>query len=186
MSKLSVPLAVGIATATLLIGTAFGYYISPEYQGTMYENQDMGLGTADRWLDLRYINTMIAHHRGAILVGKQLEKSERPELQDLSKAIQTGEPKLIAELYQWKKEWYNDTRQVKDPKVPNLGEYNKTFDLRALNTLIAHHTAGIEMTKEVRLKTSRTEIIDNADAVENFLKGGIESLKALRKNWYGI
>lgn len=186
MNKLSIHLTAGIAIAALLIGTALGYYISPEYQRTMYESEKMGLGAADRWLDLRYIDAMIAHHRGAILVGKQLEKSERKEMNDLSQAIQTGEPKLIEELYAFKKQWYNDTRKVNDPIVPNLGNYNKTFDLRAINTLIAHHIAGIEMTKEVRLKSSRSEIIDNADAVENFLEGSIETLKSLRKSWYGI
>ena len=186
MNKLSIHLTTGIVIAALLIGTAFGYYISPQYQRTMYESENMGLGTADRWVDLRYIDAMIAHHRGAILVGKQLEKSERKEIKDLSQAIQTGEPKLIEELYAFKREWYKDSRKVKDPIVPNLGSYNKTFDLRVINTLIAHHTAGIEMTKEIRLKSSRPEIIDNADAVENFLKGSIETLKSLRKSWYGI
>ena len=186
MSKLSAYLTISLIIVAFVIGIGAGYYITPEYQQSMYNKQEMGLGTADRWVDLRYINAMIAHHRGAILVAQQASKSQRRELQDLATEIQTNEPKLIAELYQWKKDWYNDTREVNDPVVPNFGDYDNTFDLRILNTIIAHHEAGIQMTREIRLKSPRKEIINNADAVENFLKGSIVMLKDWRSQWYNI
>jgi hypothetical protein len=43
--------------------------------------------------------------------------------------ILRDEPKAIAELYTWKKDWYGDTKQVKDPIVSNLGTYDEKFDL---------------------------------------------------------
>lgn len=186
MSKNSSYLTLSLVIVAFIIGVGTGYFITPEYQQTMYAKEEMGLGEADRWIDLRYINAMIAHHRGAILVAEQASKSQRKEIQDLAAAIQAGEPKLIAELYQWKKDWYNDTRQVKDPVVPQFGNYDKTFDLRVLNTIISHHEAGIVMTKEIRLKSSRTEIINNADAVESFLQGSIVTLKDWRSQWYNV
>ena len=84
------------------------------------------------------------------------------------------------------KEWYNDTKIVRDPVVANLGPAGETFDLRFLNAIIAHHEAGIEMTKETRLKSSRAEILNNADAVEAFLSGGLQTLKGLRSSWYNV
>ena len=42
------------------------------------------------------------------------------------------------------------------------------------------------MTKETHQKASRAEILNNADAVEAFLKNGIETLKGLRSTWYNI
>jgi hypothetical protein len=42
------------------------------------------------------------------------------------------------------------------------------------------------MTQEARTKSSRVEVLNNADAVEEFLKGGIVMFKEWRKNWYGI
>lgn len=185
--KISVYMAVSLAIVGIILGVSFGYYLTPEYKVSMYEKNSMSLGQADRTFDLRYINAMIAHHRGAMLLAEQLGKNTtRPELKALSQNIINDEPKAIAELYVWKKEWYGDSKQVQDPVVANLGPAGETFDLRFLNAIIAHHEEGVLMTKETRLKSSRAEILNNADAVEAFLTGGLEVLKSLRSTWYNL
>ncbi len=178
-------LAISFLIVGLMVGTGIGYYLTPQYQETMY-TKSMDLGTADRLVDLRYINAMIAHHRGAILLAKQAEQSQRPEITALAVTIQKDEPKLIDELYQWKRDWYHDTRGVRDPIPVHLGSYDEKLDLRFLNALIAHHEAGILMTQEIRKKSSRKEVLDNADAVENFLKTTLVTLKDLRRAWYNV
>lgn len=185
--KISIYLALGLVVVGSVLGIGFGYYLTPEYKTTMNENNSMSLGQADRSFDLRYINAMIAHHRGAMLLAEQLGQSTtRPEMKTLSKSILSDEPKAIAELYAWKKDWYGDTKSVRDPIVANLGQADSKFDLRFLNAIIAHHEAGILMTKETRMKSSRAEILDNADAVEAFLSGGLQTLNGLRSTWYNI
>jgi len=185
--RVSLHLTAGLVIAGVLSGIAFGYYLTPEYKVSMYEKNAMSLGSADRTLDLRYVNAMIAHHRGAVLLAEQLSKhTTRPEMRTLAQNILNDEPKAIAELYAWKKEWYGDTKRVRDPILANLGSADETFDLRFLNALIAHHEAGIVMTNEVRRKSSRTEVLNNADAVEAFLTNGVGMLKGLRSTWYNL
>lgn len=185
--KISIYLALGLVVTGTVLGIAFGYYITPEYRLSMYEKNNMSLGQADRTFDLRYINAMIAHHRGAMLLAEQLSKNtSRPEMKTLAQNILADEPKAIDELYAWKKEWYSDTKTVRDPIVANLGPADEKFDLRFLNAIIAHHEAGIVMTKETREKSSRAEILNNADAVEAFLINGITTLKGIRSSWYNI
>lgn len=185
--KISIYLALGLVVTGTVLGMAFGYYITPEYRLSMYEKNNMSLGQADRTFDLRYINAMIAHHRGAMLLAEQLSKNtSRPEMKTLAQNILVDEPKAIDELYTWKKEWYSDTKTVRDPIVANLGPADEKFDLRFLNAIIAHHEAGIVMTKETREKSSRAEILNNADAVEVFLTNGITTLKGIRSSWYNI
>lgn len=187
MKKINIMLAISLMTVTLLLGSLAGYFVSPTYQQTMFVSDDMDLGKSDKFVDLRYINAMIAHHIGAILLANQVvEKSQREEVRQLARDIQKGEPKLIAELYQLKKNWYNDGRKVTDPTVAKLGEVDNTFDLRFLNALIAHHDNGIIMTREIRSKSARGEILDNADAVENFLSQSLVMLKSWRAKWFGI
>ena len=187
MNKVSLPLASSLCIVFFIVGSAFGYYIAPEYQLSMYVKDSMGLGQADRFVDLRYINAMAAHHKGAILLANQVATtSTRKEIQDLASAIQSGEPKLIDELLTWKKDWFNDARAVRDPIVANLGSADATLDLRFLNALIAHHEEGIRMTKEARTKSSRKEILDNADSVETFLTTSLVMLKGWRKDWYNV
>lgn len=187
MKKISIYLALGLMVVVGIIGIGIGYYLTPEYRFSMYEKNNMSLGQANRTFDLRYINAMISHHRGAMLLAEQLGKNaKREEMKGLSAEILKNEPGAIAELYEWKKAWYNDKRVVRDPIVSNLGQSDEKFDLRFLNAIIAHHEVGIIMTTETKIKSSRTEILNNADAVETFLLNGITALKDLRKNWYNI
>jgi uncharacterized protein (DUF305 family) len=189
MSKhISVYKALSFIFIALVMGIGAGYYLTPEYRISMYSGgAAMNLGPADELFNLRYINQMIAHHRGAVLLSEQLGKNtKRPELQKLATEIATNEPKLIAELYAWKKDWFGDSRQVRDPRVENLGSYDENFDLRFLNALIAHHQIGIAMAKDAETKASKTEILANAQAVDAFLSGGVTMLSGLRREWYNI
>lgn len=187
MNKISSALAAALIIISGIVGIGIGYYITPEYQLSMYDKTEMDLGQADRWLDLRYINAMIAHHRGAMLLAEQVAPlTNRQEIQDLTAKILADEPPAIDELYQWKADWYNDTRQVKDPIVPNIGTADTNLDLRFLNALIAHHQDGLIMTKNAKLKSSRTEILNNADAVDTFLTTTLQIFQDWRKQWYQI
>jgi uncharacterized protein (DUF305 family) len=172
---------------SFIAGLTGGYVLSPSYQMTMYSKQTMGFGQADFFVDLRYINLMAAHHRGAMLLAEGIQhKTTRPELKTLAAEILKNEPVLIEELYTWKRQWYKDPRTAPDPVVANMGSADATVDLRFLNALIAHHEEGIGMTKEIRLKSSRSEILNNADAVEQFLKQSKTQLELWRKTWYNI
>lgn len=187
MSKISTTLALSLMVVIGIIGLAIGYSATPEYKLGMYDKTTMDLGRADRTLDLRYINAMIAHHRGAMLLAEQVSKeTQRQEMKDLSAKILADEPNAISELYSWKKAWYKDTKSVRDPIVSNLGSYDDKFDLRFLNALIAHHEAGLLMTKDIKTKSSRTEILNNADAVDTFLTTTLKLFKDWRMEWYKI
>ncbi len=186
--KISIYTTLSLVLVSIFIGISIGYFYTSDYKSSMYDkNPTMDLGLANKTFDLRYINAMIAHHRGAMLLAEQLGKNtQRPEMAALSQNILKDEPAAIEELYQWKKAWYNDTKKVKDPIVANLGSYDDKSDLRFLNAIIAHHEQGIMMTKETRIKSTRNEILNNADAVELFLSNGLKTLTELRQAWYNV
>lgn len=188
MKHVSIYLAMSLILVSLIVGVAGGYYLAPEYDNGMSSvSEKMGLGSADRFVDLRYIDKMISHHRSAILLAEAADKNTtRREIHDLAADILANEPKLIEELYSWKKTWYGDTRKVAEPVQINLGKKDGKSDLRFLNALIAHHNLGIEMAREVRTKSVRSEILDNADSVENFLSSTMVTLKSWRESWYGV
>lgn len=187
MNKISITLAVSLMIVAGIIGLAIGYSTNPQYKINMYDKTSMDFGRADRTLDLRYINAMISHHRGAMLLAEQAQNiTQRQEIKDLSAKILADEPSAIAELYKWKKDWYGDNRKVRDPIVSNLGVFDEKFDLRFLNALIAHHEDGLLMTKDIKTKSSRTEILNNADAVDTFLVTTLKIFKDWRMEWYKI
>jgi uncharacterized protein (DUF305 family) len=181
-------ITISLVVIFFVLGTGLGYVISPQYSMSQYESKQMvDLGKADKYVDLRYINAMIAHHKGAMKLAEQVKyESQRQDIKILAVAILTDEPKAIDELYQWKKDWYNDTTEVASMEVPNLGTYDEKLDWRFLNALITHHESGIEMTMEIQMKSTRNEILSNANAVQAFLTKGVKMLVDWRTSWYEV
>jgi hypothetical protein len=180
-------LAISLILVALIIGIGTGYYFTPQYSLGSEESMEDGLGTAGRTLDLRYLNAMIAHHRGAIALAEQVKnESKRSEIRTLAEEILTNEPKLIDELYTWKKDWYKDRSKVKDKEWPQLGTYDEKLDLRFLNALIAHHEEGVHMAQDAQKKSTRNDVLTNAFTVDSFLSDSIVQLKDWRFTWYEV
>ena len=70
-------------------------------------SHSMDLGPADADYDLRFIDAMIPHHEGAVVMAKDLaQKTKRPELQKLAKEIIASQQTEIDQMQQWQKSWY--------------------------------------------------------------------------------
>jgi uncharacterized protein (DUF305 family) len=79
--------------------------MSTEQMQAMMMRQD--LGAADTQFDLRFLNAMIPHHEGALVMAKEvLTKSKRPEIQTLAKAIISSQETEIKQMMEWRVEWY--------------------------------------------------------------------------------
>lgn len=80
--------------------------MSQDHMNSMMMNMD--LGAADDQFDLRFINAMTPHHESAIVMANDaLQKSTRPEVQKLAKAIVSSQQTEAAQMKQWRKAWYN-------------------------------------------------------------------------------
>lgn len=60
----------------------------PMSEGMDHDGMHMSLGPQDELFDLRFIDAMIPHHEGAVVMAQEaLEKSDREEIQTLSQEI---------------------------------------------------------------------------------------------------
>ena len=179
---------LGLLLVALLVGMGIGYWLTPEYQvqnSQMKKTHD--LGAADQWVDLRYIDGMIAHHLSAIYLLEQAQQqTDRQEIKDLAAAVIAADTEGIEKLYAQKLEWYGDDRQVTVFTKTNLGTKDEKFDLRLLNALLIHHQEAIDSAKEISTKSVRSEILNTASEVTQALTTNSEQLKLWRKEWYGI
>ncbi len=79
--------------------------MSPEQMQSMMMSMD--LGPADAQFDLRFLNAMIPHHEGALVMAQDaLKKSKRPEMKKLSQEILTSQKQEIEQMQQWRQAWY--------------------------------------------------------------------------------
>ena len=79
--------------------------MTPEQMQSMMMSMD--LGAADDQFDLRFINAMLPHHEGALVMAEDaLKKSKRPEMKKLSQEILTSQKQEIEQMKQWRQAWY--------------------------------------------------------------------------------
>ena len=86
---------------------AMGHMMAMTPEQTQSMMMTMDLGAADDQFDLRFLNAMIPHHEGALVMAQDaLKKSKRPEMKKLSEEILISQKKEIEQMKEWRKAWY--------------------------------------------------------------------------------
>jgi uncharacterized protein (DUF305 family) len=168
-------------------------------------NHAMDLGPADASYDLRFIDAMIPHHQGAVVMAQDvLKKSQRPELQKLAKTIISAQEKEIAQMQQWRKAWYPNAaatpmawhseqkmmmamkpEQIQAMKMDmDLGSADAQYDLRFLQAMVPHHEAAVVMAKDLAQKTKRPELQKLAKEIVSSQQMEINQMQQWQKSWY--
>lgn len=170
------------------------------------DHGSMDLGPADPDYDLRFIDAMVPHHEGAVIMAKAvLDRSQRSELRQLATEIINAQDQEIDQMRQWRKAWYpkaSDTpmawhtqmqhmmamspEQISTMRMDvDLGTADAMFDLRFLNAMIPHHEAALIMAEDLRQKSQRPEMQLLAQNILTSQQAEIDRMKQWRKSWYG-
>jgi len=177
-----------------------------EHGNGMNDSMAMDNGPADDYYDLRFIDAMRLHHRGAIAMAQEAQqKSQRPEIKKLAGNIIEAQNREENELLRnWRQEWYpkagsefvtyggegkpvvpmSEQQQQSMTMKMDLGPANAEFDLRFMNAMIAHHEGAIAMAQDALQKSQRPEIKQLAQEIASSQQAEIEQMKQWRKAWY--
>lgn len=174
--------------------------------GGMMDHSKMDLGPADAEFDLRFIDSMIPHHQGAVTMAKDvLQNSQRPELKKLAEDVIKAQEKEINQMKQWRTVWYPKApaspiawnaqmghsvamseEQIQAMRMDmNLGAADADFDQRFIDAMIPHHEGAIVMAKDVLQKSKRPEVLQLAKNIIASQQTEIDQMKQWRKTWYG-
>lgn len=67
------------------------------------------LGEGDQQYDARFIDMMIPHHEGAVMMARHaLKHSQHPELKAMAEKVIKDQEKEIKQMKEWRKAWYGD------------------------------------------------------------------------------
>jgi len=73
----------------------------------MNKKMMMDLEPKDATYDKRFMDLMIVHHEGGIMMAKDaLKNSDRPEIKELAQKIIDTQEKEIQQMKDWEKAWY--------------------------------------------------------------------------------
>ncbi|MCS5712786.1 DUF305 domain-containing protein [Candidatus Berkiella aquae] len=76
---------------------------------TMDSKMMESLGSKDAMYDKRFMDLMIGHHEGGIMMAKDaLKKSERPEIKEMAQKIIDSQENEIKQMKDWEKSWYGN------------------------------------------------------------------------------
>lgn len=172
----------------------------------MMDHSTMSLGPADGEYDLRFIDAMIPHHEGAVVMAKDvLAKSKRSELLQLATGIINAQNEEINKMKEWRKTWYpkapetpmawhsamNHSMNMSPDQIQamrmeqDLGVADADYDRRFIDAMIPHHEGAVVMAKDVLQKSKRPEMRQLANQIIASQQTEIDQMKQWRKNWYG-
>ena len=168
-------------------------------------NHNMDVGPADANYDLRFIDSMIPHHQGALIMAQEaIAKSKRPELVKLAKSIIADQKVEIAQMQKWRKQWYAKvsdtpimwhaqmshempmTAEHKEMMQMNmsLGKADAGFDKRFIDAMTPHHQGAVTMGKDALLKSKRPEMQQLSKNIISSQQKEIDLMAQWRKKWY--
>ena len=169
-------------------------------------NHSMDVGPADANYDLRFIDSMVPHHQGALVMAQEvLQKSKRPELIKFAQNIITEQKKEIAQMQQWRKQWYPKaaatpmmwhsamnhemamTAEHKQSMMMSmsLGKSDAGFDKRFLDAMIPHHQGAVTMAQDSLQKSKQPDLQKLAQSIIKSQQSEIDRMTQWRQQWYG-
>ncbi len=195
----------GIESGTNITKEPMGMNQSEMKQGSMTHNMDVGPTNAN--YDLRFLDSMIPHHQGALVMSKEvLTKSKRPELIKLAKSIISEQQKEITQMQQWRKQWYPKASTTPimwhsemNHEMPmtaahkammqmnvSLGNADAGFDKRFLDAMIPHHQGAVTMAQDAIQKSQRPELQKYAKSIVTAQQQEIDMMTKWRSQWYPV
>jgi len=160
------------------------------------------VGDSNRPFDQRFLDQMIMHHQGAVMSAQMMiADSARPELRDLAQRITTAQQREIAQMQQWRNDWYGTTSTGIMPGMMNGGMMgggmmnrdqmrqmmgaNADFDRMFLQMMIPHHAGAISMGQQALALAEHPEIKTLAQGIVTTQQTEITEMQGYLRDWYG-
>lgn len=173
----------------------------------------MGMSDPDAPYDLRFIDEMVMHHRGAIMSAEMMiGDSERPELRDLAQRIQEEQQRQIDQMLAWRAAWYPDAATpapggdadamdggmmdgggmmhggMMDMMIGGMMDMmmdGEMTDRMVLRMMIPHHQLAIDMSKDALNNAQHKELKTLAQEIIDGQSAEIEEMEGYLQEWYG-
>jgi uncharacterized protein (DUF305 family) len=147
--------------------------------------------------DLQFLDTMIAHHEGAVGMAKAAEtKTQNADLKSFAAKIVADQMREINEMKRWREQWYagkppalnmemagmNDSMKGMDMTKMNASS-GAAFDSEFVNQMTPHHQGAIVMAREALTKAEHAEIKTLANQIIQAQEAEIKTMQDWKAKW---
>jgi uncharacterized protein (DUF305 family) len=145
--------------------------------------------------DLQFIDSLTKHHQMAIDMAKMgTPKFEHQPLKDSAKTMVDDQTKEIAQLRQWRDQWYPGAAPAENMQMPGMSSMSMemshmqsmsghALDMMFIDMMIPHHESGLAMGQDALAKAEHAEIKELAQKMIEKQKKEIEQMQQWKKEW---
>lgn len=147
--------------------------------------------------DLQFIDTMIAHHQGAVDMAQMAEsKAQHAELKTLAASIIADQQREIAQMKQWREQWYAGKSSAMNMEMPGMMDSMKgmnmdhmksasgnAFDLMFIDMMIPHHEGAVVMARDALQKAEHADIKKLAQTIIAAQESEIKTMQLWKSQW---
>ena len=162
-----------------------------------HANMQSSPNAASQPYDLQFLDTMIAHHQGAVDMAKPaLDKAQHQELKTMAKNIVADQEREIAEMKRYREQWFAGKPQAINMEMTGMRDSMKGMDMKKLNAqtgndfdvmfleqMTPHHLGAVVMAKEALQKSEHREIKTLANQIIKSQEAEIKQMNDWRAKW---
>lgn len=158
-------------------------------------------GAADAAFELQFLDTMIAHHQGAVDMARLAEKKgENAQFKKFADGIVMAQEREITQMKRWRSEGYHDEKPAINMDFPGMKEGMGDMDMTKLNSLsgaefdkefirqmIPHHEGAVVMSKALLEKkgkdAAKPDLKKLAETIIKDQEAEIAQMKKWLEDW---
>ena len=146
--------------------------------------------------DLQFIDTMTAHHTGAVEMAKMVDgKTQNADIKKFAAQIIKDQEKEIAQMKEWREKWFDGKSASKNMEMPGMSDSmkmdmsklsnskDKDFDLAFIEMMTSHHAGAVTMAKEALTKSEKPEIKTLAGQIIKSQEAEIKMMNEWKTKW---
>jgi uncharacterized protein (DUF305 family) len=148
-------------------------------------------------LELQFLDTMIAHHQGAVDMANLVEaRAQHSEVKELAHSIVADQEREIMQMSKWREQWYGENPKAINMTFPGMHEgmagmdtnklQNLTgvdFDIEFLKQMIPHHEGAVTMAKALIAGNAKPEVKELAGDIVRSQTAEVAQMKTWRAAW---
>jgi uncharacterized protein (DUF305 family) len=154
-------------------------------------------GAANAPIELQFIDTMIAHHRGAIDMAKLADgRTENRQLKSFAEGIINAQDREITVMSGWRTNWFGEKPAAVNMDFPGMRQgmndmnisklttlKGVEFDLEFVRQMKSHHEGAVTMANELKSGDSYKELKQLAETIIKDQTGEIEQMNKWQAEW---
>ena len=146
--------------------------------------------------DLQFLDTMMAHHQGAVEMAKMIDsRTKNAELKKFGAQIIADQEKEIAQMKAWREKWFAGKPPAMNMEMRGMANSMKMdmsklsaakdaeFDLAFVEMMIPHHDGAVEMSKEALEKAKQPEIKTLSNQIIKAQQAEIKMMQGWKTAW---